>query len=114
MLLKRQVDRHRAFLHRLYRAPSVKALRKDIAKASHLQLRTLFLALAAVALKKVPASPSVETAFFNSRKKRLLNQVVGSKIRAKRFLANSTSAEWRRVLTDLAPLLRPALSVLFK
>ena len=69
---------------------------------------------ATVALKKVPASPSVETAFFNSRKKRLLNQVVGSKIRAKRFLANSTSAEWRRVLTDLAPLLRPALSVLFK
>ena len=113
MLLKRQVDKHREFLHRLYRARSVRALRRDITKASHFQLRTLFLVLASVALKKVPANASVETVFFNSRKKRLLNQVVGSQVRAKRFLARSKANEWRRVLLDLAPLLRPALSVLF-
>ena len=113
MLSKSQVNRHYLFLQQVFEAKSTKKVRQLIAKANHLQLRTLFLLLTSVALKQLPASEKVKDAFFKSRKKRLLVQVSRSKAQVRRFLASSSTAEWRRVLQDLAPLLQPSLSVLF-
>ena len=113
MLSRAHVRRHSAFLERVYRAANTKAVRRLLASAQHFQLRSLLLSLAAVALKQVPAPDAVQSVFYHSRKKRLLQQVLGSRAKLRRFLAQSPAQEWRRVLLELAPLLRPSLSVLF-
>ena len=113
MLSKQQVDRHNKFLHTLSLAPNVEALRRLIRKATHYQLRVLLLLLASVARRYLPATEAVRKTFYNSRKKRLLHQVVRSKAQLKRFLTGSGREEWRRVLLDLAPLVRACLSLLF-
>ncbi len=113
MLSRAHVQRHSAFLHRVYRAGTIKAVRRLLTSARHFELRTALLSLAAVALKQVPAPDAVQSVFYHSRKKRLLQQILGSRAKLRRFLAQSPAQEWRRVLLELAPLLRPSLSVLF-
>ncbi len=113
MLSKQQVDKHRPFLHSLFVARNVEALRRLIRKASHFQIRTLFLLVASVALKHLPANEVVRRAFYYSRKKRLLHQVTRSKAQVRRFLTSSGREEWRRVLLELAPLVRACLNLLF-
>lgn len=114
MLTQQHLRKHHAFLHRLYTTRTVKALRQEIAKAQHHQLRTLLLTLAAVALKKLPAPESVRRAFFRSHKKKLLREILGSRAKFRKFLAEGTAGEWRQALSSLAPLLHPTLSVVFQ
>ena len=115
MLKRKQVEQHQDFLKKVHSVKSVKRLRTLLSAASYYQLRTLILILAAVGLKQVPAPDSVKTVFFNSHKKKFLREHFGSWTRVKKLLAtpNQRVEEYRRVLTELAPLVGPALSVLF-
>ncbi len=114
MLTRQHLRKHHSFLHQVYTARTIRQVRRDLARAKHHQLRTVLLTLAAVALRQLPAPEKVSQAFFHSRKKRLLRQVLGSRAKFRRFLRDTSADEWRRVLTELAPLLRPALSVVFE
>ncbi len=118
MLKQSHVDRHNVFLHQLLETPSIKQLRKKISSASHHQLSVLIRTVAAIALKQIPANEAVASAFYKSRKKRVLKRHFGSwrKVRALLSVAptnHSRVEEWRRLLLELAPLIRPTLSVLF-
>ena len=79
-----------------------------------MQLRSAILVLASVALRKIPASTSVEEAFKKSRKKKLLKEHFSSWAKVKRLLRTRDRALWERVLSDLAPSLGHATSAFFR
>ncbi len=109
MLRPLHLHQHQEFLKHLLRAKTVRAVRRSLAHATYSQLRTLVLLVAFVALKKVPAAELVRTVFYYSRKKRLLKAKFGSWRKVKALLATRDAAQWRVVLTDLAPLVQPTV-----
>ena len=113
MLKRQHLERHQTFLQDLFHAKTVKALRKKLDKAAYLQLRSLFLVLASVALKKLPASAAVQDVFFKSRKKRLLRRTLRSWAHVRRILRSKNPVQWRQILKELAPLIPPVLSLFF-
>ncbi len=86
-------------------------VRKAVKKASHLQLRTLIVLLATVVLQKVPVTESILKVFKNSRKKKLLRLHFASWSKVKSLLHHPGT--WTHVMSDLAPLLVPAVGAFF-
>ncbi len=114
MLLKKQhLRRHQAFLKSLLAASSLKQVRKQLTTAKYLQLQTLIKILAAVALRQIPASDQTARAFYASRKKRLLKQHFSSWSKVRKLLKGRDVEEWRRILIELAGLVKVSLTLLF-
>ncbi len=86
-------------------------MRKVLNKASHLQIRTLIVLLANVVLQKVPVTESILKVFKNSRKKKLLRLHFASWSKVKSLLHHPGT--WTHVMSDLAPLLVPAVGAFF-
>jgi len=115
MLRQKHLARHRRFLIDLLTSSGgVKALRKRIKTAGALQLRCLILLVAALVLKKVPATDRAKQAFSSSKKKRVLSTNFGSWKKVKRLSASRDIELWRHILSSIAPLLKPALAAYFE
>ena len=111
MLTQQQVRSHEVFFNRLHEAASAKAVRDLIKAASHSEKRALILLVATVALQKVSVPPRVAEAFGKTRKKRVLKNHFSAKTKVKTLLRNKE--RWTDVLTEIAPVIKPAVSVFF-
>ncbi len=114
MRLKRHhLQRHHAFLKIVLACSTVRQVRRIIINAKYLQLLTLIKSISSVALKQVPATDQTARAYWRSKKKRVLKQHFGSWSSVKKLVALKDMHEWRRVLLELAPLIKPTLATFF-
>ncbi len=112
MLTRKQLARHRDFLHSILEVgDSVSGVRRVLKTATHLQLRTLIVLFATAVLRKIPVTQEVMQVFKRSRKKRTLKLHFGSWARVRALLHRSDT--WRDVLSEVAPLLSPTVGAFF-
>ncbi len=111
MLTHHHLVKHGHFLYSVAHADTVERVRRLVRNAAYFQQRTLIVLIATVVLRKVPVPGEVAAAFGASRKKKTLKKYFGSWARVRHLLRHR--ALWKDVLSELAPLLRPAIKIFF-